>query len=137
MIARLRRASGEQRKLIFSLGTNFLTRIPGAVGLLWFLPLMRFGLGTEDYTNILAAMAFASVASFLAGGFNLMGRRMVGEAYANGDREAEADALASVVIANMLAAAMAVAIIIAYCELRGESTEFFWVASLTAVGSYL
>jgi hypothetical protein len=137
MIARLRRADAEQHKLILSLGTNFLTRIPGAVGLLWFLPLMRFGLGTDDYTNMLAAMALASVAAFLASGFNLMGRRMVGEAYANGDHEAEADALASVVIANILAAALSIVIIVIYCELRGESTEFLWVASLTAVGSYL
>ena len=51
MIALLRRADREQRKLLFSLGTSFLTRIPGLIGVLWFLPLLRFGLGTDDYAN--------------------------------------------------------------------------------------
>ena len=32
IIARLHHANREQRKLLFSLGTNLLTRIPGAVG---------------------------------------------------------------------------------------------------------
>ena len=136
-IARVRRTNGEQRKLLFSLGTSFLTRIPGAIGLVWFLPLLRFGLGTDDYANMLAAMALASVAAFLASGFNLMGRRLIGEAYANGDQAAEADALASVVMANIAAAVLSVAIVVVFCWLRNESNEFFWVAALSAVGSFV
>jgi hypothetical protein len=95
VIARLRRANREQRKLLFSVGTNFLTRIPGAVGLLWLLPLLRFGLGTDDYANLLASMALASAAAFQPGGFNLIGRRLIGEAYSNSDRAGEADAFPS------------------------------------------
>lgn len=136
-LARVRRTDGEQRKLLFSLGTNFLTRIPGAVGLLWFLPLMLFGVGTDDYANMLAAMALASVSAFLASGFNLIGRRMIGEAYANEDHTGEADALASAIVANLLAAMVSVAIVVAYCLSRGVSTGFLIVAAVTAFGSYV
>lgn len=136
MIEWLRRANGEQRKLLFSLSMSFFTRIPGAIGLVWFLPLLRFGLGTDGYANMLAAMALASVAAFMAGGFNLMGRRMIGEAYANDDRAGEANALASAVVANVVAAGCSVAVVTAYCWLRDESYEFLWVASFSAVGSF-
>ena len=54
------RFNSEQRKLIYSLGANFMTRVPGAVGVLWFLPLLRFGLGTADYASLLASMSLSA-----------------------------------------------------------------------------
>jgi hypothetical protein len=127
-------SSGEQRKLLLSVGTNFLTRIPGAIGLLWFLPLLRFGLGTDDYANLLASMALASAAAFQSGGFNLIGRRLIGEAYSNGDQVGEANALANAVIANAGAASLTLAIIATYCWVRSTSIDFLIVSSLSATG---
>jgi hypothetical protein len=137
VITWLRSASGEQRKLLLSVGTNFLTRIPGAIGLLWFLPLLRFGLGTDDYANLLASMALASAAAFQSGGFNLIGRRLIGEAYSNGDKVGEANALASAVIANAVAASLTVAIIATYCWVRSTGIDFLIVSSLSATGFFL
>ena len=119
----LRRTNLEQRKLIFSLGANFLTRVPGAIGLLWFLPLLRFGLGTDDYANLLTSMALGSAAAFLSGGFSVVGRRLIGEAYSGGDRAGEADGFASLVVANVAALSVALAIIAAYCLARGAGTS--------------
>ena len=123
VLTQVRRANREQRKLLFSLSASFMTRFPGAVGLVWFLPLLRFGLGTDDYANMLAAMALAGVAAFFANAssFNLMGRRTIGEAYANGDCAAEADALASAFVANLLAVALSIATVAVFCWQQGES----------------
>jgi len=132
----LRRISREQLKLALSVGTNFLTRVPGAVGLLWFLPLLHVGLGTDEYAALLSAMALASAAAFQSGGLNLLGRRLVGEAYAAGDRDAEADAFISTVLASAIASGGAVALITLYVLVRGESWGFLAVASLTAIGLF-
>jgi hypothetical protein len=137
VIAWLRRPNQEQRKLLLSVGTNFLTRVPGAVGLIWFLPLLRFGLGTEDYADLLASMALASAAAFQSGGLALVGRRLIGEAYANGDQAGEANAFVSSIIANVWAATFTVAIIVTYCWVRGTSAAFLIVSSLSATGLYL
>ena len=67
-LALYHRATTEQRKLALSLATNFATRIPGAVGVLWFLPLLRYGLGTDPYSALLAALALGNSASALRGG---------------------------------------------------------------------
>jgi hypothetical protein len=128
----LRRTSLEQRKLLFSLGANFLTRVPGAIGLLWFLPLLRFGLGTDDYANLLTSMALGSAAAFLSGGFSVVGRRLIGEAYSGGDRRGEADGFASLVVANVAALSVALAIIAAYCWLRGAGTIVLIVSTFPA-----
>ena len=137
MITWLRRPNQEQRKLLFSVGANFLTRVPGAVGLIWFLPLLRFGLGTEDYADLLASMALASAAAFQSGGSALVGRRLIGEAYANGDQAGEANAFVSSVVANVWAATFTVAVIATYCWVRGTSADFLIVSSLYAIGLYL
>src|SRR5208282_336329 len=137
MIARLRHANGEQRKLLFSLGTNFLTRIPGAVGLLWFLPLLRFGLGTDDYANLFASMALGTATTFLIGGFSVIGRRIVGAAYAQQDHADEANGFASLVIANLMATGIACAIIVIYCQMRAVSAEILLISLLPAVGAFL
>ena len=134
---RLRGANREQLKLLFSIGTNFLTRIPGAIGVLWFLPLLRFGLGTDDYTNLLAAMALGSAAGFLFGGFSVVGRRLIGEAFANSDRAGEANGFVSLLVANAMACCLALLIIAAYCWMRGNSTGFLVVSTLSTFGLFL
>lgn len=137
MIKWLRRTNREQRKLLLSVGTNFLTRVPGAVGLLWFLPLLFVGLGTDHYATLLSAMALGSAAAFQSGGFNLAGRRRIGEAYAAGDQAGEADALASSIVATAVGIALSLSIIFGFCWIRSESTEFLVVASLTSAGLFL
>lgn len=137
MIQYLRRTDREQRKLLFSLGTNFLTRIPGLIGLLWFLPLLHSGLGTSDYATLLSAMALGSAVAFVAGGTNLMGRRLVGEAYSKHDELAEADGFVSTVIANFASLTVTLAVIGLYVLMRQSGFEFFTVASLVAVSLFL
>jgi hypothetical protein len=134
---RLRRPDAEQRKLLFSLGTNFLTRIPGAVGVLWFLPLLHFGLGTDDYASLLSSLALGSAAAILAAGFSLVGRRLIGEAYGNGDRQGEANAFASLVVANAAALCLALAIVAAYWSTRGIGTAALAVATIPAFAAFL
>jgi hypothetical protein len=137
VIARLDRMNPEQRKLLFSLGTNFLTRIPGAIGILWFLPLLCFGLGTDEYAKLLTAMALGSAAAFLFGGFSLVGRRLIGEAYANGDRAGEAAGVVSLFVANAVALGLALSTIAAYCWVIDSSTDFMVVAALSSFGLFL
>ena len=137
MIKRLLQANREQRKLLVSVGANFLTRIPGVVGLLWFLPLLRFGLGTDEYASLLTSMALASASAFLAGGFNMIGRRLVGQAYGNGDRTGESNGLASVVVANTIAIIPTLIVIGTYCWICSSSLAFLIVSSLSAIGLYL
>ncbi len=133
MIARLRRVNREQRKLLFSVGTAFLARVPGAIGVLWFLPLLRFGLGTDDYAILLTSIALGGAAGFLSVGFNYVGRRLIGEAYADGNRVDETNGFASLVLANMVAFGVALAIIAAYCWVRGASTSVLVIATLPAL----
>jgi len=137
VIAWLRRPNQEQRKLLLSVGTNFLTRVPGAVGLIWFLPLLRFGLGTQDYADLLASMALASAAAFPSGGLSIVGRRLIGEAYADGDQVSEANAFVSSVIANLWGASFTLVVIATYCWVSGTSADFLIVSALTATGLYL
>jgi hypothetical protein len=137
MLRRLTDLNREQRKLVLSLGTAFATRIPGAIGILWFLPLLRFDLGTEDYANLLAAMSLGVAATFLIGGFSLIGRRLIGEAYGADDRTGEADGFASVVVANVAAMGLASVIILAYYRLENASAKMLIVATLPALGVIL
>ena len=137
MRALVRRMTGEQRKLFLSLGTNVLTRIPGVVGLLWFLPLLRFGLGTDDYSSLLGWLALGTGASFLAGGFNTVGRRLIGEAYANEDRVGEANGFVSLIVSNVIALGFALVIIGTYWWLRGGSVTLLVVCALPALMAFL
>jgi hypothetical protein len=136
VINRLRRANTEQRKLLFSLATNFATRIPGSIGVLFFLPLLRFGLGTDDYAGLLAASALGTAAAFLSGGFNVVGRRLVGEAYSTGNRRAQAAACASLSLANAASMLLALLVIIIYCAAVGASTPFLIAASLPVIAAF-
>lgn len=137
MSTALRHVNHERRKLILSLATNFITRVPGAVGVLWFLPLLRFGMGTEEYVQLLASGALGTAAAFLCGGFSLVGRRLVGEAYSNGDRTGEADGFVSVVVANSVALFLALLIVGTYCWARGSSAAFVIVSTLPVFGMFL
>jgi hypothetical protein len=133
----LRRANAEQRKLLLSLGTNFATRIPGSIGVLFFLPLLRFGLGTDDYAKLLAASALGTAATFLSGGFNFVGRRLVGQAYSAGDRRGEAAACASLSVANGASLLFAFVVVIGYCSAIGADSAFFIVAALPVITAFL
>jgi hypothetical protein len=136
VINRLRRANTEQRKLLYSLGTNFATRIPGSIGVLFFLPLLRFGLGTDDYARLLAASALGIAATFLSGGFNVVGRRLVGEAYSTGNIRGEAAAFASLSVANAASMLFALVIIIIYCSTVGAGTPFLITAALPVIAAF-
>jgi hypothetical protein len=137
MIAWLRRANREQWKLLLSLGTNFLTRVPGAIGILWFLPLLRFGLGTADYASLLTSMALGSAAAFLCGGFSLVGRRLIGQAYSLGNRAGEADAFVSLFVANGTALGLALVVIAAFCWARSADSAVLVVSTFPAFALFL
>jgi hypothetical protein len=137
MLGRIRRIDREQRKLLFSLCTNFLTRVPGVIGLLWFLPLLHSSLGTDGYAELLSAMALGVALAFLAGGFNLMGRRLIGQSYAVGNKGGEADGLVSTLAANTLAVSVTLAVISAYCCFRGAGIEFLIVSAIVALSLFL
>ena len=129
-------ANREQRKMLFSIAANFLTRVPGAVGLLWFLPLLHTGLGTAGYANLFSAMALAVSAGFLSGGVAIVGRRLIGEAYAKGDRQAEADHFMTSMVANTMAGSLAMVIAAAYCGLTNADNVYLMV-SLIAAGGFV
>lgn len=131
MIHRLRHVNREQWKLLASLSTGFMTRIPGALGVLWFLPLIRYGLGTDAYAQLLSAMALGTATGFLSGGFNFVGRRMVGEAYANDDRAAEADAFASMFVAHMTSLLLIIVTVAVYCWASHAGSDIFVIAVAT------
>ena len=133
MITQLRRSSCEQRKMLLSLGTNFLTRIPGVIGVLWFLPLLRSGLGVKGYADLLTSMALGASASFLIGGTGLIGRRLIGEAYANGDPIGEANGFVSLLVASAAASILALASVAAYCYLRGADTTFLVISMIPVI----
>lgn len=137
MLMRLRRTNLEQRKLVLNLGASFATRIPGAVGLLWFLPLLHSGLGTSDYASLLSAIALSGTVAFMPGGLLTVGRRMVGEAYSNNDRKGEADGFMSAVVASLLASCAAMAIIYAYCVTQQTGNVVLIIAMVSAFGVFL
>lgn len=130
-------AYSEGRKLLFSVGTNFLTRVPSAICVLWYLPLLRFGLGTDGYASLLAAIALGNAAAFLFGGFGVVGRRVIGQAFSDSDPASEADGFISLVVANLVAFGLAVLLICAYCWAVGAGTGFLVVASFSAFGLFL
>ncbi|MGE4047307.1 MAG: hypothetical protein AB7F35_20765 [Acetobacteraceae bacterium] len=132
MISRIRQADRQQLKLLWSLGASLLTRIPGAVGILWFLPLLLQGLGTDYYADLLSAMALGAGSAFLIGGISLVGRRAIGAAYANGDTQSEADSFITLIVVNTCALAVALSIIAGYTWMRGADAAVFVAAALPA-----
>jgi hypothetical protein len=133
----LRRATTEQRKLALSLATNFATRVPGAVGVLWFLPLLRYGLGTDHYSALLAALALGNSASALRAGFVVIGRRTIGEAYSRRDRAGEADAFVSLVLAGIGALAVGLAITLFYCWRLDADISILVVSAMPVIAAFL
>jgi hypothetical protein len=136
VISRLRQFNTEQRKLLFSLGMNFATRIPGSIGVLFFLPLLRFGLGTDGYAKLLAASALGTAATFLSGGFNVVGRRLVGEAYSTGNKTGEAAAFASMLAANAVSMLFALGAIIIYCLSVGAGMPFLIAGAFPVISAF-
>ena len=136
VLTRFRHTNREQRKAILSVGMSLLTRLPGLAGLLWFLPLVRFGLGAAGYTDLLSGMALGMAAAFCSGGIALIGRRMIGEAYANGDQRGEANGFSSFVLAHALTVGLALLIVTTYCRLSGWSQAHEIVSLLTAGGTF-
>src|SRR6195952_1860518 len=116
--------------MLLSLGTNFLTRIPGLIGVLWFLPLLRSGLGVEGYADLLTSMALGASASFLIGGTSVIGRRLIGEAYASGGPIGEADGFVSLMVASAAVFVLALGGVAAFCYLRGADTTFLVISMI-------
>ena len=122
--------------MLYSLGTNFATRIPGSIGVLFFLPLLRSGLGTDNYAKLLAASALGIAATFMSGGFNVVGRRLVGEAYSNGNIMGQAAAFVSLAVANAASLLFALVIIIIYCSASGVGVTFLIAAILPVIAAF-
>lgn len=126
----------QRRKLALSLALNLATRIPGAAGVLLILPLLRRDLGVESYGMMLGALALGSVCTFLFGGFNTMGRRLIGEAHAAGDHGGEADAMASLFAVNGCAWLAALAAAGGYAALQPDGGRMFVIAALAATAAF-
>jgi hypothetical protein len=103
MIRYWRRASPEQRKLLYLPSLDFLTFVPGTVGLLWFLPLLHYGLRTDDYAVLLSSLALGHAVVFSFMGTNTIGRRLIGQAFDLNDRQSEADYFLGLTVANSIA----------------------------------
>lgn len=131
------RTNTEQRKMLYSVGCSFLTRVPGAAGLLWFLPLLHQGLGTADYAVLLSAMALGNAAGFFSGGTNTIGRRLVGEAYSIHNRKGEADCFVSLMVANLFAACVTIMVIALYCLWQHAGGDVLIIAGMVATTGFL
>jgi len=136
LITRLRGSNREQRKAILSIGASFLTRIPGAVGVLWFLPLLHLGLGTDGYVDLLSSLAMATACLGLSGGFNTVGRRIIGEAYAAGKHTEEANGFASLIVTQLLVLGVALTIIVIYGWVFQAHRAVLIVTMLSAFGVF-
>ncbi|HYZ20874.1 MAG TPA: hypothetical protein VE690_01840 [Rhodopila sp.] len=104
--------------------------------MLFFLPLLRFGLGTNDYASLMAASALGLAAAFLTGGFSTVGRRLVGEAYSAGNVRGEATGFASLSVANAAALGFALTMVAIYCWATGASMPFVIVAALPPITGF-
>ncbi len=136
LLSQLRGANREQRKAMLSIGASFLTRIPGAVGVLWFLPLLHLGLGTDGYVDLLSSLALATACLGLSGGFNTVGRRVIGEAYAAGKRSEEANGFASLIVAQLLVLGVALTFIAVYGWVSHAHRAVLIVTMLSAFGVF-
>lgn len=125
-----------RRKLALSLALNLATRIPGAAGVLLILPLLRRDLGVEGYGLLLGALALGTLSTFLFGGFNTMGRRLIGEAHARGDSAGEADALVSLLAVNGCLYAAALAATGAYAAIQPDGGRMFVIAALASSAAF-
>ncbi|SFF94664.1 hypothetical protein SAMN05518801_10459 [Novosphingobium sp. CF614] len=126
----------QRTKLLLSLAVNFATRIPGAVGIFLILPLLRFDLGVRGYGFLLGALALGSTSTFLFGGFNTMGRRLVGEAHAARDREGEAAGVVSMFAVNGCVYLLTLAGIGAYAAVQPDPGTLFLIASLVSTAAF-
>lgn len=105
---------GERRKLMLSLAANAATRIPGAAGILLFLPLVREGLGVAQYAALLTALALGGAMTFVFGGVGIAARRMIGEAHGARDYAAQADAFHSLLLVSIVLGTGVALVVIAW-----------------------
>lgn len=123
----------DRRKLVWSLAANFLTRAPGLLLMLVVLPLFYRGLGPAAYSAMFAALAFGGLGVFLTGGAAVLGMRQIGAAAAEGRRQDEADAFASLVVTNLGLTAGLMALVVVAGWAQGTGIALICVALLPLV----
>jgi N-acetylglucosaminyldiphosphoundecaprenol N-acetyl-beta-D-mannosaminyltransferase len=126
-------ADPDRRKLVWSLAANFLTRAPGLLLMLVVLPRFYHGLGPAAYSAMFAALAFGGLGVFLTGGAAVLGMRQIGAAAAEGRRQDEADAFASLVATNLGLTAALMAVVVAAGWVQGTGIALICVALLPLV----
>lgn len=104
----------ERQKLMLSLAANAATRIPGAAGILLFLPLAREGLGVAQYAALLAALSLGGAVTFVFGGVGITARRMIGAAHGAHDHTAQAEAFQSLVLLSLVLGIAAALVVVAW-----------------------
>lgn len=102
------------------MGSSILARAPALVALLFFLPLLKSGLGTDSYATMLAALALGGLASIAFSGIGTVGRRLIGEAHGAGDTQAEASHFRNTIESGMIALIATVPPILLYGWLIGS-----------------
>lgn len=128
---RLWRSKGlEQRQLALSLVMNLATRLPSILILIIFLPRMLEGLGTETYSQLLAALALGALASFPFGGFASLGTRIVGEAKSRDDNAGVARGFRSLVAVAFGGFLGIIALLAIYVASTGEQPIVLLLAAL-------
>lgn len=136
MIEALRWPNSEQKKLLASLAVNALSRLPGVLGVLLFLPMLHRGLGTEEYGVLFAALAFGSAATLFFGGFAVAGRREIGAAYSARASAREADAFVSLLTTNVIILSFALAATAAYAVSSAYGITVWIAASLPVLVAF-
>lgn len=133
MATRLKNLNADQRKLILSLAANFATRIPGLAGVLFFMPRLKHEIGLQSFATLMAAIALGGNVPFVMSGVTFVARRLFGEAFSRGDREAEADAARAVFDVSLIGTSVLCIVIVAFAAARGSTGPFYVAALLTLV----
>lgn len=123
--------------MLLSVGSSVFTRVPGVIGVIWFLPLLHSGLGTAAYAELLSAMALALAVTCLARGLAVAGRRVIGEAWSRQNHADAADGVASLVLAQAVALALSLFVVSLHAWMYGVSATLFIVTALTCFGGFL
>ena len=127
MIGRIASLTADQRRLALSIVFNVATRLPGIVGVLLFLPLIKLALGVQGFSIMMAALALGGSIGFFTGGFGVIGRRLIGEAHGANDFQAEADAIRSLFDIAVMSFALMLAFVVGYGLISGAGRVFYIV----------
>lgn len=133
LIAKLKRLNLQQRKLVLSLAANISTRVPGLVGVLFFLPRLKAAIGLEAFATLMASIALGGSVTFAMNGVAIVTRREVGESASRNDRVGEADAVRSVFDVALIGVLICSLVIIGYGWARGSTVQFYVGALITAL----